>query len=91
MRQFVWLNGGIISKDSDLIALIGTQVDDGYLVREQDYQEVEHAMKRFLQRLRRVVGKRLVVQDNRVVTAYHSSTRHERRLLRRAREDNLVD
>jgi len=73
---------GIMPKDSDLIALIGTQVDDGYLVREQDYREVEHAMKRFLQRLRRVVGKRLVVQGNRVVTAYHSSEKHERRLLR---------
>jgi hypothetical protein len=80
---------GIMPKDTDLIALIGTEVDDGYLVRQQDYQEVEHAMKRFLQRVRRIVGKRLVVQDNRVVTAYHSSMKQERRLLRNARESNL--
>ena len=81
---------GIMPKDSDLITLIGTEVDDGYFVREQDYQEVERALKRFWQRLRRVVGKRLVVQDNRVVTAYHASKMHERRLLRHARDGNLI-
>ena len=53
---------GIMPKDAELIVLIGTEVDDGYLVREKDYQEVEHALKRIMPRCRRLVGKRLVVE-----------------------------
>jgi hypothetical protein len=82
---------GILPKDSELIVLIGTEVDDGYLVREQDYLEVEHAMKRFLERLRRVVGKRLVLRGNHVVTAYRPSKKRERRLLRNAQERDLCE
>ena len=81
---------GIVQKDSELIALFGTEVDDGYCVREHDYQEVEHALKRFLQRLRRVVGKRLIVQGNRVVTAYHPSKKYRRRLLHGAPARNFL-
>jgi hypothetical protein len=80
---------GMLPKDAELIVLIGTEVDDGYFVREQDYQQVEHALKRLLQRLRRVVGKRLVVQGNRIVTAYHPSEKYQRRLLRNAQQGDL--
>jgi hypothetical protein len=59
---------GIMPKDSELIVLIGTEVSDGYLVREKDYQELEHALKRWLQGFRRVVGKRLVVSSGHIVT-----------------------
>ena len=82
---------GILPKDSELIVLIGTQVDDGYFVREQDYQEVERALKQLLNRFRRVVGKRLVVQGNHVVTAYHPSRKYQRRLLRNAQERDLSE
>lgn len=74
---------GIKMKDAELIALIGTQVEDGYLVRTKDYQEMEYLLKGLLQRLRRIVGKRLVVADNKIITAYHASASYERRLLRR--------
>jgi hypothetical protein len=77
---------GIMPKDSELIVLIGTQVDDGYLVRDKDYQEVEHALKRFLKRVRRIVGKRLIISNGCIVTAYHSSKKQQRRLLRQARD-----
>ena len=73
----------IQTKDAELIALIGTEVDDGYLVREKDYQQVERMLKAFLSRFRRVVGKRLVVADGSIVTAYHATRRQQRRLLRR--------
>ena len=69
-------------KDADLIKLVGTHVEGGYLVRAKDYQEIETELKRLLQRLRRIVGKRLVVADGQVVTAYHASRRYHRRLLR---------
>jgi hypothetical protein len=60
-------------RDAELIALIGTEVEDGYLVREKDYQQVERTLKELLIRSRRVVGKRLVVADGSIVTAYHAS------------------
>jgi hypothetical protein len=60
-------------KDADLIALIGTAVEDGYFVRAKDYQDIESALKQLLQRSRRPIGKRVVVQDGRIVTAYHST------------------
>src|ERR1700693_1759342 len=76
-------------KDAELIALIGTQVEDGYLVRTKDYQEIETAFKKLLTRFRRVVGKRLVVADGKIVTAYHASQRNQRRLLCSAAESDL--
>jgi hypothetical protein len=79
---------GFVPKDAELIALIGTEVDDGYLVCEHDYQATEHALKRLLQRVRRLVGKRIVVKNGQVVTAYHPSRKYERGLLRRSREAN---
>jgi hypothetical protein len=73
---------GMNLKDSELIILIGTEVDDGYLVRSKDYQEMERLLKKLLQRLRRVVGKRLVIAEDRIVTAYHASKACQRQMLR---------
>lgn len=73
---------GIHVKDADLITLIGTEVDQGYLVRTKDCQEVERELKSFLERVWRVCGKLLIAEDGRVVTAYHPSRQDERRLLR---------
>jgi hypothetical protein len=77
---------GMNTKDAELIVLIGTEVDDGYLVRARDYQEVERVLKKLLQRLRRVVGKRLVVAEGRIVTAYHVSKTRQRQMLRNVHE-----
>jgi hypothetical protein len=82
---------GIKPKDAELLVLIGTEIDDGYLVREKDYKEVEHRLKRLLQSFRHLVGKRLVVENGRIVTAYHPSKTHERGLLRNARHSHLCD
>jgi len=76
---------GLMPGDADLIVLIGTEVADGYVVREKDYQEAERSLKQLLHRFRRLVGKRLVVESGIIVTAYHLSKRQERRLLRIAR------
>jgi hypothetical protein len=82
---------GFMPKDVELILLIGTEIDDGYLVREKDYQEAEHALKRLLQSFRRLVGKRLVVKNGQVVTAFHPLKRYERDLLRDARNSHLYE
>ena len=76
-------------KDADLIALIGTEVDDGYLVLAKDCRRLENELKKLLERIRRICGKRLVVADGQIVTAYHASKSHHRRLLRKARERDL--
>jgi hypothetical protein len=61
-------------------------VEGGYLVREEDYHEVERTLKQLLNRFRFLVGKRLVVADGAIVTAYHAPPRQHRRLLRRFSE-----
>jgi hypothetical protein len=78
-------------QDAELIALIGTVVEDGYLVRAKDYQAIENAFKQLLQRCRRLIDKRLVVSNGVIVTAYHATKTHQRRLLRHAHESNLGD
>jgi hypothetical protein len=82
---------GFNMDDAELIAMVGTEVEDGYLLRHADYQEIEHALKKFLERLRRIRGKRLVIATGRIVTAYHATRSHQRRLLRCSRAGNLYE
>jgi hypothetical protein len=77
-------------RDADLIAMVGTRVEGGYLVRERDCQVAEHFIRKVLERIRRLRGKRLVVADGQVVTAFHATRRQQRRLLRRAEERDLA-
>ena len=72
---------GIHSDDLDLILAIGTEVDDGVLVRRKDVARIEREVKDLLKRLRRVEGKRVVVADGYLVTAFHASAREQSRLL----------
>jgi hypothetical protein len=78
-------------KDAELIMLIGTEVDDGYLVRANDGVELERLLFGLLEHIKRVRGKRLVMANGRIVTAYHSSKSDQRRLLRNAKECDLYD
>ena len=80
---------GIPAQDAELIVLIGTEVDGGYLVRSKDVQAAEREIKRLLARIRRLRGKRLVIAEGRIITAYQATCRHQRGLLRRAHESDL--
>jgi len=80
---------GLAASDIDLIMEIGSEVPDGYIVRTKDRQALEQTLKRLLERVRRLERKRLVVQNGCLVTAYRSSSRNERRLLRGAAEGDL--
>ena len=79
---------GFNLNDVELIMMAGTEVEDGYLMRQADYQEIERVLKKFLKHLSRLRGKRLVVATGRIVTAYHATSGHERKLLRNARAGN---
>jgi hypothetical protein len=76
-------------KDADLIALIGTEVEGGYLVLARDCQKIETELKQFLDRIWRICGKRLVISNGRIVTAYHASKSRHRQLRRNAYESDL--
>jgi hypothetical protein len=73
---------GIRMSDLDLILKIGCEVDDGYLVRDKDCRELEATLKQFLNRIRRLRGKRVVVADGCVVTTFHARKNEQKRLLR---------
>ena len=73
---------GLQVSDVDLILEIGSEVDDGFIVRDKDLQEVERAIKMFMTRVRRLKGKRLVVSEGCLITAFHAKRSEERRLLR---------
>lgn len=73
---------GIHSDDLDLILALGTEVDDGVLVRRKDVAVVEREMKAILKCLRRIEGKRLVVANGHLVTAFHATDREQSRLLK---------
>ena len=68
--------------------MVGTEVEDGYLMRQADYQQMKRVLKKFLRRRSRLRGKRLVVANKKIVTAHHAANRHERQLLRNARAGN---
>ncbi|MBV9548062.1 MAG: hypothetical protein JO256_00130 [Alphaproteobacteria bacterium] len=73
---------GIALNDLELLELIGSEVENGYLVRRKDYQVLDREVKHLLHRARRLVGKRVVVENGTLVTAYHASQKTSDRLLR---------
>jgi hypothetical protein len=82
---------GIAEDAIALIKWIGTEVEGGYLVREKDFQSLDRDLKRLRDHARRLVGKRLVVEGNRLVTAYHTAHSKERRLLRGAQARSSME
>ncbi len=78
------------ASDAELIAEIGTAVDDGFLLRNDDAERLVRELKQLIEKLLRLRGKRLVVAGNVVVTAYHANPRKQRRLLRDAPERDLA-
>jgi hypothetical protein len=73
---------GIGADDVALVTLIGTEVEGGLLVRQKDFQAFDRELKQLRNHARRLVGKRLVIEDGRLVTAYHAGRSKEQRLLR---------
>lgn len=74
---------GFLDGDAELIIAIGTEVEGGYLVRQKDVLDFERRIKCVLERMRRSVGKRLVVADDAIVTGYYCRRDKESKLLKR--------
>jgi hypothetical protein len=67
-------SGGWMESGAALSGKI-TEVKGGYLVRGKDFQLLDRNLKQLKDKARRLVGKRIVVEDCVVVTAYHAGTR----------------
>jgi hypothetical protein len=82
---------GIRMKEADFIVQYGTAVDNGYLFRDEDCLELESEARLLLEYSRRLRGKRFVVADGRIITAYRATKKERSRLLRKAYERDLND
>jgi NAD(P)H-nitrite reductase large subunit len=82
---------GFTCRSLEIVAMIGTEVEGGYLVREKDFQAYERNLKCQLDEARKLVGKRVVIDGDRVVTAYHAGEAKQRRLLRHVKDDAFVE
>jgi len=80
---------GLSADELDLIMLIGSEVDDGYLVRDKDCQEVVRQLKNEIKRVQRVKGKRVVLVNGQIIAAFHATRSEMRRVLRRSEERGL--
>jgi hypothetical protein len=77
--------------DLDLILLVGTEVADGYLVRERDCRDFEVKLKELARQVHRLRGKRVVVSGDRVVTVYDATPSTKRRLLRGTEQRSMTE
>lgn len=75
--------------DIELVLSLGSEVADGYLMRECDCLAAERELKRKMELIRRLKGKRLIVKDGVIVTVYHATARETTRILRRSDERQL--
>src|SRR5487761_1547695 len=75
---------GIRADDIELITTIGIEVEGGFFVRRKDVQSFERQLRRLSEQARRLQGKRIVLANDAVVSAYHARQGKERRLLRRS-------
>lgn len=73
---------GLADDDVLFIQWIGTEVEGGYLFREKDFQALDRELKRLRDQAKRLVGKRLVLEGDRLITAYHAGRSKQRLLLR---------
>ena len=72
---------GLSSDDLDLLLQLGVEVPQGYLATRKGVAEISCQLKRIIDRLERLPGKRVVVRNDVLVTTYHATERQQRRLL----------
>ena len=77
---------GIRKADIPIIIEYGTQIDDEtYFMRNRDAAREIETRKREIQTLSRLVNRKVVIRDGRVITAYPSNPADQKRTLRRGR------
>lgn len=64
-------------KDLTILLRVGSETHEGFMVLKRDYQAFERDVKRLLEKLKCLVGKRIIVENGRVVTGYKCTKRTE--------------
>ena len=75
--------------EAEMIVSFGTEVDGGYIFLQKDCEALECGLKAALQQVRHLRGKRVVLDNGRMVTAYRATTATTRKLLRFSEERQL--
>lgn len=73
-------------KDLTILLRVGSETHEGFMVLERDYQAFERDVKKLLKRVRRIVGKRIIVEKGLVVTGYKCTKQTEKNLIRLSKE-----
>lgn len=74
---------GFAPGDVELILALGSEVEDGILVLRRDIKAAEENLRAMLRKLKKMEGKRLVVVNGHLVTAFHASKRETCKLTKR--------
>lgn len=73
---------GLNDADIELILAFGYEVEGGFVLRRKDVQAQLQRLRAQIQRMEKLEGKRVVVAQDHLVTAYHASGEDLKRLLR---------
>ena len=76
--------------DAEMIVNFGTEVEDGYVFLNKDCAAIERELRKALQHVQQLRGKRIVIEEGRLVTAYHATTATMHRLLKFGEERQMV-
>ena len=79
----------ISEHDLKLVMIMASEVDDGFMILNRDYKALESEVKRILQRAKRLVGKRFVIEGETVITAYHCNKGKTKTLLQHSRSRSM--
>ena len=74
---------GLSAEDIELVYRFGTQTAAGILLRRKDVANFERCIKRTISRLERLEGTLVVNDGDVIMTSYHTTTRRQKRLMRR--------
>ena len=78
---------GMRNGDEALILEYGTQIDDEtWILLDRDAKQAVGALKRIMQRLDRLARRKVVMRGERLITAYPSQSRDQKRTLQRGRK-----
>ena len=82
---------GMRKSDIPIILTCGTQIDyETWFMCNRDAAREIETRKREIQTLSRLVNRKVVIRDGRIITAYPSNPSNQKRTLRRGRQKGLV-
>ncbi len=70
--------------DIDLIVKHGIAVERGFMVTEKAGRLYIDSLKRQIHQMERLIGKRVVCEGSTIITAYHTTRRKSRTLMKKA-------